>query len=593
MRRIIPVALLAVALVACAGASVTMEPYADAPPAKATAGALPVVDIAYERHVLPNGLTVVLHEDHKAPVIAVAAWYHVGSKDEVQGKTGFAHLFEHLLFEGSENHPRHWDKELDALGATDENGTTWLDRTNYFETVPKTALDFALYMESERMGHFGGFLTKERLDVQRGVVQNEKRQRENQPYGRVFGQIQRASFPEGHPYRWETIGSMEDLTAASMADVKKWFETYYGAANATLVLAGDLNPKEALAKVERYFGDIPSGPPLSRLDVWVAPRTEATRDEMYDRVAQVRLYQNWNVPQDGTEDAALLDLAAQVLGGSAASRLDERLVHKDRLADRVSTSNFSAEIAGIFTIDADVKQGVDPARVEAILDEERERLLREGPTQVELERARTSMIAGFTKAMEKVGGFGGKAPTLAACQVYFDNPACYKKQLAHYNAATTRSVQAAAKRWLSQGVYTLVVKPYPAFRTTASTVNRKTAPMPSAYPDLQFPPLQRAKLSNGLPVVLIERHDVPLVHAKLLFDAGYAADQGRALGTAAMTLSMLDEAPRPAARCSSPVKSRRSGPASAPARTSTRPRSPSRRSRRGSSRRSTCSPTSR
>ena len=531
-------------LVACANvqidnAHVTFEPYTDAAAEKSAGPA--DVEIAYEKHVLGNGLTVILHEDHKAPVVAVATWFHVGSKDEVPGKTGFAHLFEHLLFEGSENHPGHWDRELDALGATDTNGTTWLDRTNYFETVPRTALDFALYMESERMGHFGNFLTQKRLDVQRGVVQNEKRQGENQPYGKMGELVQRGSFPEGHPYRWETIGSMADLNAASLADVKQWFATKYGAANATLVLAGDIDPKDALARVERYFGDIPAGPPVSRREAWIAPRTEDTREEMQDRVAQVRISQNWNVAQLGTTDADLLDLAAQVLGGSAASRLDARLVHKDRIADHVSASNFSAELAGIFSIEADVKAGVDPAQVEAVLDEERARLLRDGPTPEELERARTTALAGFTRAMEKVGGFGGKAATLAGCQTFEGDPACYRKSLANLHAATVKTVQAAAQRWLSAGRYTLVVRPIPDFKTAASKLDRSSAPATMSFPNLNFPALQRAKLANGIPVVLIERHDVPLVHAKLLFDAGYAADQGRGLGTAAMTMTMLDE----------------------------------------------------
>lgn len=546
MRKIIPVVLGAVLASACANvqlgnATVTFEPYDTAPAKRAPGAVLADIQLPYEKHVLKNGLTVILHEDHKAPVVAVATWYHVGSKDEKPGKTGFAHLFEHLLFEGSENHPHQWDKELDSLGATDQNGTTFFDRTNYFQTVPSTALDFALYMESERMGHFGGFLTKERLDVQRGVVQNEKRQGENEPYGKVFETLLRASFPEGHPYHWETIGSMDDLNAASIEDVRHWFEGYYGAANATLVLAGDIDAKAALAKVEQYFGDIAAGPPIARRDSWIAARTESTRDSMQDRVAQVRIYKSWNTPPDGTEDAELLSLFAQVLGGSAASRLDARLVHKDRIADRVSASNFSAELAGLFGIDADVKAGVEPAKVEAVLDEELDKLLRNGPTAEELDRARTSMYAGFTRSLEKVGGFSGKAPVLASCQVYFDDPACFRKAIAIWNAATPDTVRTAARRWLLQGDYTLVVSPVPDWQVTASTLDRKTAPMPKDFPNLQFPPIQRGKLKNGIPVVLIERHDVPLVHARLLFDAGYAADQGRMLGTAAMTMAMLDE----------------------------------------------------
>ena len=213
------------------------------------------VDIPYERFVLDNGLTVLVHEDHKAPIVAVSVWYHVGSKDEKPGKTGFAHLFEHLMFQGSENYQDEWFKPFEEVGATGLNGTTWLDRTNYFQTVPTTALDMALWMESDRMGHFLGAVTQELLDEQRGVVQNEKRQGDNQPYGKVFETIQTYSYPEGHPYRWETIGSMEDLEAASLEDVKQWFREYYGPNNAVLVLAGDIDTETAKAKVEQYFGE--------------------------------------------------------------------------------------------------------------------------------------------------------------------------------------------------------------------------------------------------------------------------------------------------------------------------------------------------
>lgn len=515
---------------------------ASAAPAKS---AFPDIQIAYEKHILPNGLTLLIHEDHKAPVVAVAAWYHVGSKDEKPGRTGFAHLFEHLLFEGSDNHPRSWDEELDSLGATDTNGTTWLDRTNYFETVPSTALDYALFMESERMGHFTNFLTQERLDVQRGVVQNEKRQGENEPYGKVWEALQRAAFPEGHPYRWETIGSMEDLNAASLADVKEFFAKHYGAANAVLVLAGDVNPAAAKAQVEKYFGHIPPGPPPARLKSWIAERSESTREEMYDRVAQTRIHQVWNVPPDGSRDATLLSLAGQVLGGSAASRLDARLVHRDRIADRVSAGVQGFELASLFLITADVKKGVDPAKVEQVLDEERERLIKQGPTAEELERARTSMIGGFIRGIEKVGGFSGKAAVLAACETYQDDPACYRRELEVLKAATVKDVQQAARRWLSQGDHTLSVSPFPDYTTRPSPIDRKQgAPVITQFPDLSFPALQKAKLSNGIPVVLAERHDVPLVGVKLLFDAGYAADQGRALGTAALTLGMLNEGTR-------------------------------------------------
>jgi len=267
-----------------------------------------------------------VHEDHKAPIVAVNVWYHVGSKNERPGRTGFAHLFEHLMFNGSEHFNDDYFKVLESLGATDLNGTTNEDRTDYFQNVPTSALDTVLWMESDRMGHLVGAITQARLDEQRGVVQNEKRQGENEPYGRVDLAITEATFPKGHPYSWSVIGSMEDLSAASLDDVKGWFAGYYGAANAVVVLAGDVDPETARAKVEKYFGDIPAGPPVTRHQAWIAKRRGEQRQIMEDRVPQARVYLVWNVPQWGSADADLLGLAANVLSSGKTSRLYKRLV---------------------------------------------------------------------------------------------------------------------------------------------------------------------------------------------------------------------------------------------------------------------------
>src|SRR5690606_10361177 len=293
------------------------------------------IDIPFTRFVLPNGLTVVVSEDHKSPVVAVSVWYHVGSANEPAGKTGFAHLFEHLMFQGSENHDGEFFEPFERVGTTDQNGSTWYDRTNYYETVPTTALDMALWMESDRMGHLLGAIGQAQLDEQRGVVQNEKRQGENQPYGRADEIIGRNAFPANHPYHHDTIGSMADLDAASLADVKRWFGAYYGAANVVVALVGDITPEVAKQKMLRCFGDIPAGPPVARLQPWIAPRSESTRGAYADRVAQTRIYREWNVPDLSDPDLVALDLAATVLGGGRTSRLYERLVYKDKLADRV------------------------------------------------------------------------------------------------------------------------------------------------------------------------------------------------------------------------------------------------------------------
>ena len=295
--------------------------------AAAPATASVKVDIAYEEFTLPNGLRVIVHEDRKAPVVAVNIWYHVGSKNEPAGKSGFAHLFEHLMFQGSENHRGEFFEPFEKVGATSQNGTTNQDRTNYFQNVPTTALDMALWMESDRMGHFLGAVTQELLDEQRGVVQNEKRQSENQPYGLVWDALSRASYPKGHPYHHSVIGSMSDLNAASLEDVKRWFRDWYGPNNAVLVLAGDIDVATAKEKVARYFGDIPASITVPKMQPQIAARTTSTRETMSDRVAQARIHRIWNVPQHGHPDLTALQLVAQVLGGSKSSRLDTSISH--------------------------------------------------------------------------------------------------------------------------------------------------------------------------------------------------------------------------------------------------------------------------
>jgi zinc protease len=558
--------------IALAASGCATAPSSSAPahaPAKADTAA---IDIPFTKFQLDNGLTVVVHEDHKAPVVAVSIWYHVGSADEPIGKTGFAHLFEHLMFSGSENHKGTYFSPFEVAGATDMNGTTWFDRTNYFETVPTTALDMALWMESDRMGHLLSAIGKTELDTQRGVVQNEKRQGENRPYGRTDENILLNAFPSNHPYQHDTIGSMADLDAASLDDVKQWFRDYYGAANTTVVLAGDITPAIAKEKMQKFFGDIPAGPPVPRQQAWVAPRSTSTRGTQQDHVAQVRIYREWNAPQLGNAENPLLDLAATVLGGGKTSRLYQRLVYQDKLVDNVSVHLQTFALASQFELRADVKNGVDPAQVEAAVADEWAKFLKDGPTEDELARAKTSERAGFIRGLERVGGFGGKAVILAQSQVYLGDPAAYKLDLERTAAATPASVLAAARKWVTQGDYTLTVVPakkgadlaaedkavkglsaiagkpkavLPAekkYTTAKNDVDRSTGvPAVTTFPDLTFPAVQRGKLKNGIEVILAERHAIPVTHVQLQFDAGYAGDQGRKLGTASFTASMLDE----------------------------------------------------
>ena len=382
VRRSVAAILGGVALAGLLGATSAM--------AQTAAG----IAIPYKKFVLKNGLTLLVHEDRKAPIVAVNVWYHVGSKNERPGRTGFAHLFEHLMFNGSENFNDDYFKVLERLGATDLNGTTNEDRTNYFQNVPTSALDTVLWMESDRMGHLLGAITQARLDEQRGVVQNEKRQGENEPYGKVDLAMVEATFPKGHPYSWSVIGSMEDLNSASLADVKQWFGDYYGAANAVIVLAGDIDAETARQKVEQYFGDIPAGPPVTRHQAWTAKRTGEQRQVMEDRVPQARIYMVWNVPQWGSADADLLGLAANVLSSGKTSRLYKRLVYDEQIATSVTAALDAREIASQFYIMATVRPGADLSEVEKAIREELAALLKDGPTAAELERVQDAAPRG-------------------------------------------------------------------------------------------------------------------------------------------------------------------------------------------------------
>lgn len=501
------------------------------------------ISLPFESFELDNGLRVVVHEDRKAPLVAVSVWYHVGSKDEPEGKTGFAHLFEHIMFNGSEHYDGEWFEPLEEVGATGLNGTTWFDRTNYFQTVPTPALERVLWMESDRMGHLLGAVTQEKLDNQRGVVQNEKRQGDNQPYGRSSYAVLAGLLPEGHPYSHSTIGSMEDLNAASLEDVKEWFREYYGAANTVLVLAGDIDAGQARPLVEKYFGHIGAGPPLSRAKA-NAPKLDVNKHEvMLDRSApQPRLDRNWVAPGRTNRDAVLLQLAAEALGGGKTSRLYKRLVDDLQLATAASASIQPQELLSFYSVTVDAKKDADLERVEAEMEAVIDAFLERGPTRAELERAKTGIKAGVVRGLEQVGG---KASILAQGALYAGQPDFILTQLDWLEAATPQEVLSAAREVMTAGYYQLDVLPYPEYSTAASTVDRTTGlPAVTDSPELQFPDIQEATLSNGMKVVLAERRAVPVVEIAIQFDAGYAADaalEGGKLGAASFTGAMLDE----------------------------------------------------
>jgi zinc protease len=503
---------------------------------------LNVPDIEYDTFTLSNGLTVVVHEDRKVPMVAVNVWYHVGSKNEKVGKTGFAHLFEHLMFNGTENYNAEYFEPFEKIGATDQNGTTNNDRTNYFQNVPTNALDLALWMESERMGHILNVIDQEKLDEQRGVVQNEKRQGENQPYGQVFNAIGKAAFPEGHPYSWSVIGSMADLNAATLDDVKEWFETYYGPTNAVIALAGDIDLETAKIKVQEYFGDIQPGPPLTKPKKWIAKRTEQTREVMEDNVPQTRIYKVWNVPEDGTAEAQALDLASSTLAGSKNSPLYQELVYKTGLATGVSAFYYGREIAGLFIISATVAPEQDVKEVESVIDATLEKYLKTGPNSKLLKNTKTSTIAGLTNGLQRIGGFGGKSDILATYQTLYGDAGAFRKILEMYLDTSANEVKAASNKWLSSGDYVLTIVPAAKTSIVESTIDRsKGIPYPTEKLSYSFPKIQSAVLNNGSKLVLAERNDLPLVQLEIVFNNGYAVESEDELGLVNFTMSMVDE----------------------------------------------------
>lgn len=394
------------------------------------------------------------------------------------------------------------------------------------------------------MGHLLGAVTQEKLDEQRGVVQNEKRQGDNQPYGMASYLQLEGMFPEGHPYRWDTIGSMEDLNNASLDDVYEWFETYYGAANAVLVVAGDVDPDEVYARVEHFFGDIDPGPTLSRPERWIAQRTESTRDVLYDNVPQARITKAWNTPAFGEEQNIYLEVAAAVLGGGKNSRLYKRLVYEDQIATSIYAAQSGFEIAGMFEIEAYVKPGVSMETVEQAIEEELAEFFENGPTRDELERVKAAYFAQTIRGLEKVGGFSGKSQLLARYETYLDDASLFRRDLQRWEDATRDQVRNAARTWLSQGDYNLEVRPQPDYRAASEGADRSELPEAGDAPQFDFPAISQFQLSNGIPVLLASHGSLPVVGMTMVFDAGYAADVGGILGTAGFLADMLDEGTR-------------------------------------------------
>jgi zinc protease len=499
------------------------------------------IDIPYTKFVLENGLTLIVHEDHKAPIVAINIWYHVGSKNEKPGRTGFAHIFEHLMFNGSENFNTDYFKALESIGATDLNGTTNNDRTNYFQNVPVSGLDQVLFLESDRMGHLAGAIDQAKLDEQRGVVQNEKRQGENEPYGREEEILTLASYPKGHPYSWTVIGSMEDLSAASLTDVKDWFKTYYGPSNAVLSIAGDIKPDEVLAKVKKYFGDIPPGPSLVKPVLNIAKRQEETRGYYEDRVPEAKITMEWNVPQWGSREAVMLDLATSILASGKNSRLYKKLQYEDQSVSGTYAYLDSREISGNVIMFSTVKQGKSVEDVEKTMDDILKEFLDKGPTQDELDRIRSEYFSSFLKGIERIGGFGGKSDILATNQVYGGSPDYYKTVLKYVSEASVQEIQKVCNEYLGSGKYVLVCKPFPSLTAAATGVDRSKLPDLGTPVPTSFPDLQKATLKNGMNVILVKRKGVPTIVGNLVVNAGFATDALSKPGLTNLAMDLLDE----------------------------------------------------
>ncbi len=410
--------------------------------------------VPYQTFTLPNGLNVILHEDHSVPIVSVNVWYHVGSANEKPGRTGFAHLFEHLMFEGS-GHVKEgeFDTLLEAAGG-DNNASTANDRTNYYINVPSNALDLALYLESDRMGYLLDIVTEAMVNGQRDVVKNERRQSyENAPYGMAEPRISELMYPKNHPYHWPVIGYMEDLTAASAEDVREFFRKYYAPQNASLVVAGDINPVEARKKIEYWFADVKPGKTADPIEVPPVGLTGVVTETLTDRVQLPRLYLVWLSPALYRPGDAELDVAASVLAGGKNSRLYKRLVYDLQVAQSVVAYQESAGLSSLFRIEITARPSADPpaqvlAKLKALVDEELAKLRDTPPTDREVQRVLNQTEASFYARMETVGGFGGKADQLNGYWFQAGNPDYFNEDLSRYLALQPNDIQAAVRRWL-------------------------------------------------------------------------------------------------------------------------------------------------
>ncbi len=498
-------------------------------------------ELQFEKYILGNGLQVILHEDHNIPMASVNVWYHVGSKNEKPGRTGFAHLFEHMMFQGSENHDTEYFLPLQKIGAQ-VNGSTNKDRTNYWENVPSDQLKLALYLEADRMGFLLPALTQEKLDNQRDVVKNEKRQNANRPYAKSREMLLGLMYPEGHPYRWTVIGSMDDLSVASREDVSEFFKLYYAPNNASLCVAGDFDPVEVKQWIEQYFGTIPPGRPVDRLTSWIPTLDGERRARAEDEVELPRLYMQWHTPGWYQPGDGEFDLLAGILGSGKTSRLYQTLVYELQIAQDVRVNQSSRELSGVFGITATAAPGHGLAELEEVVDRELAGLLKKGVTRKEVDLARTRYEADFVRGLQRVGGFRGKADRLNRYNVYTGSPGYLEQDLGRYRAATAKSVNEYMRQYLDlERRAVLHIVPRGSLKEMDVAVDRGSLPGSTGEMSFSPPAIQTAILDNGLELYLVEKHELPLVEIRLNVMRGWASDPVDKPGTAALAADLLDE----------------------------------------------------
>ena len=493
------------------------------------------IDIPHEAFTLDNGLRVIVHTDRTTPVVSMNTWYHVGSKNEPEGKTGFAHLFEHLMFQGSENYNDEYFKPLTEVGATGINGTTNADRTNYFQTVPTEALERMLFLESDRVTHLLGVITQERLDEQRGVVQNEKRQRANQPYGTAFEHMLRGIFPPGHPYRHPPIGSMEDLNAASLDDVYQWFEDYYGATNMVIALAGDIDVETARPLMEKYFGDAPAGKPVARHEQWVPELNGNRLEVLQERVPTGLIYRVWPISPN-TEDSVALTLWGTAFADGAASPLYKALVEEHKLASSVSARTIDLEIASLFYISASLLPGADADEARRILDETFAAFLASGPDGERLQRLKVQRLTETVRSLERPAA---KASRLVSGALLHDDPVHFKRELALVQEASAESLDAHAEKWLNRPYYELTGVPFGQYTSAEEGADRSALPGLGEPSSLEFPQIEERTSKSGIPLVLARRDKLPLADITIRFDFGTLDEPVEQLGVAGSVFAQL------------------------------------------------------